>query len=50
MGLDDIKEICHQYKNKKVIATHMHDITREKALEESIGNLIVPKINFEINI
>lgn len=50
MGYNDIKQICNGNPNKKIIATHMHDFTREKALGESISNLIIPETNFEIEI
>ena len=43
MNLYDIKELCYKYKNKTIIATHMHDYTREKAKEEKIDNLIIPE-------
>lgn len=43
MSLYDIKEICDRYKNKTIVATHMHDYTRERAKEESIENLVIPE-------
>ena len=43
MSLYDIKEICEKYKDKTIVATHMHDYTRERAKEEKIDNLIVPE-------
>ena len=42
MGLYDIKEICEKYKDKTIVATHMHDYTRESVKEEKIDNLIIP--------
>ena len=50
MSLYDIKEICKKYKNKIIVATHMHDYTREKAREEKIENLIIPEDGQIINI
>lgn len=50
MGYADIKKICEKYPNKKIIATHMQNITRRKAEKENISNLIVPEINFEVLI
>lgn len=50
MGFLDIKKICKKYPNKKIIATHMHDSTREIALNNPIENLTIPKENFEINL
>ena len=50
MGFLDIKEICKKYPNKRIIATHMHDSTREVALNNPIKNLIIPTENFEIKL
>ena len=50
MGYNNIKQICKDNPNKKIIATHMHDVTREKALSEPIDNLIIPEINFELEV
>lgn len=50
MGFNDIKYLCEKYPNKKIIATHMHDSTREKALKNVINNLIIPETNFKIII
>lgn len=43
MGLDNIKKICEENPEKKIVTTHMKDLTREKAKELSIPNLIVPE-------
>lgn len=50
MGLDDISLLCDKYNNKKIIATHMHDKTRKKALSVNKNNLIIPNNDFEISI
>ena len=50
MGFLDIKEICKKYPNKKIVATHMHNSTREVALNNPIKNLIIPTENFEIKL
>ena len=48
MGYLDIKDICNKYKDKTIIATHMHNSTRQVAIENPIENLIIPKENQEI--
>lgn len=50
MGFLDIKEICKKYPNKKIVATHMHNSTREVALNNPIKNLIIPTENFETKL
>lgn len=50
MGFLDIKEICKKYPNKKIVATHMRNSTREFALDNPIKNLIIPTENFEIKL
>ena len=50
MGFLDIKEICKKYPNKRIVATHMHNSTREIALNNPIKNLIIPTENFEIKL
>ena len=50
MGLNNIEFLCNKYKNKKIIATHMHDITRTKAKEKNIVNLIIPDDGDIVNI
>lgn len=50
MGFLDIKEICKKYPNKKIVATHMRNSTREVALDNPIKNLIIPIENFEIKL
>jgi len=45
MGYTEIQDICTRYPEKKIIATHMHERTIEKALANPIPNLIVPAIN-----
>ena len=41
MGLDDIYELLDKYKDKKIIPTHMHDETKEKAISNPKENFIV---------
>lgn len=48
MGYLDMKDICYKYKDKTIIATHMHNSARQVALENPIENLIIPKENQEI--
>ena len=50
MGYLDIKDICNKYKEKTIIASHMHNSTREVALNNPISNLIIPSENYEINL
>lgn len=50
MGYLDIQKICNKHQEKTIIATHMHNRTREVALNNPIKNLIVPLENEEINI
>ena len=50
MGYNNIKQICEDNPDKKIIATHMHDVTRKKAISEPIDNLIIPEINYYISI
>lgn len=50
MGLNDIEYLCNKYKDKKIIAIHMNDITREKAKLKNIDNLIIPNDGDIINI
>ena len=35
---------------KRIVATHMHNSTREVALNNPIENLIIPTENFEIKL
>ena len=42
MRLSEIEEFCRMYENKIIIATHMHDYTREKAKCINLKNLIIP--------
>lgn len=42
MRLSEIEELCQKYKDKTIIATHMHDYTREKAKDTNLENLIIP--------
>lgn len=48
MGYLNIKDICNKYQNKNIIATHMHDSTRQEAIDNPIKNLIIPNDNEEI--
>lgn len=41
MGLNDIYELCSEYPNKKIVATHMYDDAR-KTICQDIPNLIIP--------
>lgn len=50
MGLNDIEELCKKYKDKIIVATHMHDFTRETAKNRNIKNLIIPEDGQSINI
>ncbi len=42
MGIDNIKELLKD-SNKKIIATHLRDTTREALKNEKISNLIIPE-------
>lgn len=48
MGYLNIKSICNKYKDKVIIATHMHNSARQVALDNPIENLIIPKENQKI--
>lgn len=50
MGTDNIKLICKKYPNKTIVATHMKDKALAEFQNSSPKNLIVPEINFEINL
>lgn len=50
MGYTEVQEICTRYPNKKIIATHMHEATIEKALANPISNLIIPEINWKLEL
>lgn len=50
MGINDIEKLCKKYENKTIVATHMHDFTREKAKSMNIKNLIVPDDGQKIEI
>lgn len=50
MGLNDIEELCKKYKDKMIVATHMHDFTRELAKNKNIKNLIIPEDGQIVNI
>ncbi|MCI8276516.1 MAG: ribonuclease Z [Clostridia bacterium] len=50
MGLNDIENICIQNKNKKIIPTHMHEYTKEVALNKNIDNLYILEDGQIINI
>lgn len=50
MGLNDIENLCNKYKNHKIIATHMYDLTRSLANNKKIKNLIIPNDGEIINI
>ena len=50
MGMADIEYLCNKYKDKKIISTHMHDITRKIAKEKNIKNLIIPEDGDVINL
>lgn len=41
MGLVDIEELLKKYPNRKIIPTHMHDNTKEIALNMSNDNFIL---------
>lgn len=41
MGIDNIQELLRKNPNLKIIPTHMHDMTREKAKNLNIKNLII---------
>ena len=43
MGIDNILELLKDYPKLKIIPIHMHDETREKALNLNIDNLILLK-------
>ena len=48
LGIDDIEKLCKKYENKKIIATHIQDNTRELAKTKQIKNLIIPEDGQEI--
>ena len=50
MGVNDIKDICDRYKDKKIVATHMKKAVREYAKTLNIPNLIIPTDGEEIEI
>ncbi len=50
MGINNIEEICKEHTEKKIIATHIHDRTREIAKSKNISNLIIPDDGQTINI
>lgn len=50
MGIEDIKYLCARYKNKTIISTHMHEYTKEQALNLNIKNFIVGRDNLKISI
>lgn len=49
MGIDDIKELLANC-NKKIIATHLRDATREALKNEKISNLIIPEDGYSFEI
>lgn len=49
MGINDIKELLSN-SNKKIIATHLRDATREALKNEKITNLIVPEDGYHFEI
>lgn len=50
MGINDIEKLCNKYQDKTIVATHMHDFTREKGKSMNIKNLIVPDDGQKIEI
>lgn len=50
MGIMDIEEICNEYIDKTIVATHMRDLVKEKARSINIKNLIVPDDGQKIEI
>lgn len=50
MGVEDIKYLCNKYKNKTIVSTHMHEYTKEQALNLNIKNFIVGEDNLKIYI
>lgn len=50
MGVDDIQNICKKYKDKKIIATHMTEQSRQYAKQIKIENLTIPNDGDEIEI
>lgn len=42
MGLDDIIKICEKYPDKKIVATHIQEETRELTKNLNIANLVIP--------
>ena len=42
MGIDNIKMLCEKYPDKKIVATHMQDNSREESKKLDIKNLIIP--------
>lgn len=49
MGIDNIKELLENC-NKKIIATHLRDVTRETLKNEKISNLIIPEDGYSFEI
>lgn len=49
MGIDDIESISNKF-NKKIVATHMSNLSRKIAKDKNIKNLIIPNDGDEIEI
>lgn len=50
MGIEDIIYLCNKYKSKTIISTHMHEFTKEQALNLNIRNFVLGKDNLKISI
>ena len=50
MRFSEVEELCQKYKDKTIVATHMHDYTREKAKGTNFKNLIIPDDGQKIEI
>ena len=50
MGIDNLKELCDEYKDCKFVVSHMADETREELKKLKIKNIIIPEDGLEINV
>ena len=50
MGIDNLKELCDEYKDCKFIVSHMADETRKELKKLKIKNIILPEDGMDIKI
>ena len=50
MGIDNIKYLLSKYANKKIVSTHIREITRKHVLKLQNNNHIIGRDGLEINI